>query len=116
MRKGLVVLVMVAVGLIAGQAQAQDLMCTGTVLNDVNSTTQPTFCGWIEWFSDLGITAGRSGQCHVDRCILQCGEQAYVREGARVTFARFMRIGLPITLCQLAVAGLYILALSWLAS
>jgi Na+/H+ antiporter NhaD/arsenite permease-like protein len=39
-----------------------------------------------------------------------------VREGARVTFARFMRIGLPITLCQLAVVGLYILALSWLAS
>jgi Na+/H+ antiporter NhaD/arsenite permease-like protein len=37
------------------------------------------------------------------------------REGSRVTFARFLRIGLPVTLCQLAVSALYILALSWLA-
>jgi Na+/H+ antiporter NhaD/arsenite permease-like protein len=36
------------------------------------------------------------------------------REGSRVTFGRFLRIGLPITLCQLAAASLYILALSWL--
>ncbi len=36
------------------------------------------------------------------------------REGSRVTFVRFLRIGLPITLCQLAASSLYILALSWL--
>jgi len=36
------------------------------------------------------------------------------REGSRVTFARFMRIGLPITLCQLTISALYVLALSWL--
>jgi len=36
------------------------------------------------------------------------------REGSRVTFVRFMRIGLPITLCQLVVSALYVLALSWL--
>ena len=36
------------------------------------------------------------------------------REGSRITFGRFLRIGLPITLCQLAASALYILALSWL--
>ncbi len=36
------------------------------------------------------------------------------REGSRVTFGRFLRIGLPITLCQLAASTLYILVLSWL--
>src|SRR5512139_767516 len=35
------------------------------------------------------------------------------REGSRVTFGRFLRIGLPITICQLAASALYILALSW---
>ena len=36
------------------------------------------------------------------------------REGSRITFGRFLRIGLPITLCQLAASALYILVLSWL--
>jgi Na+/H+ antiporter NhaD/arsenite permease-like protein len=36
------------------------------------------------------------------------------REGSRVTFGRFLRIGAPITLCQLAASALYVLALSWL--
>ncbi len=60
MRKGVLILVIVAVVFVAGQVKAQDTTCTGTVFNDVNSTTQPSFCGWIEWFSDLGITAGCS--------------------------------------------------------
>ena len=37
------------------------------------------------------------------------------REGERVTFMRFLRYGLPITLVQLAVSSLYVLALFWLA-
>lgn len=36
------------------------------------------------------------------------------REGERVTFMRFMKIGLPITLVQLAVSSLYVLLLFWL--
>ncbi len=36
------------------------------------------------------------------------------REGQRVTFMRFLRYGLPITLVQLAVSSLYVLALFWL--
>jgi Na+/H+ antiporter NhaD/arsenite permease-like protein len=36
------------------------------------------------------------------------------REGSRVTFGRFMRIGIPITVCQLAISALYVLAVSWL--
>jgi Na+/H+ antiporter NhaD/arsenite permease-like protein len=36
------------------------------------------------------------------------------REGSRVTFVRFLRIGLPITLCQLAASALYVLVLFWL--
>ena len=36
------------------------------------------------------------------------------REGQRVTFMRFLRYGLPITLLQLAVSSLYVLALFWL--
>jgi len=35
------------------------------------------------------------------------------RHGDRVTFMRFMRYGLPITLVQLAVGALYVLALRW---
>jgi Na+/H+ antiporter NhaD/arsenite permease-like protein len=36
------------------------------------------------------------------------------REGERVTFMRFLRIGLPVTLAQLAVSAMYVLALFWL--
>jgi Na+/H+ antiporter NhaD/arsenite permease-like protein len=36
------------------------------------------------------------------------------REGSRVTFGKFLRIGLPITLCQLAASAIYIPSLSWM--
>lgn len=36
------------------------------------------------------------------------------REGERVSFMRFMRYGLPITLVQLLVSALYVLAMFWL--
>ena len=36
------------------------------------------------------------------------------REGSRVTFMKFLRIGLPITICQLAASALYVLGLFWL--
>jgi Na+/H+ antiporter NhaD/arsenite permease-like protein len=36
------------------------------------------------------------------------------REGERVTFVRFLRYGLPITVAQLVVGALYVLALVWL--
>jgi Na+/H+ antiporter NhaD/arsenite permease-like protein len=36
------------------------------------------------------------------------------REGSRVTFGRFLRIGIPVTLCQLAASALFVLAVSWL--
>jgi Na+/H+ antiporter NhaD/arsenite permease-like protein len=35
--------------------------------------------------------------------------------GQRVTFMKFMRYGLPITLCQLAASALYVVAMFWLA-
>jgi len=34
-------------------------------------------------------------------------------EGERLTFARFLRYGLPITLAQLAVGAVYVVALFW---
>lgn len=37
------------------------------------------------------------------------------REGERVTFMRFMRYGLPVTLVQLAVSSLYIIAFVWIS-
>jgi Na+/H+ antiporter NhaD/arsenite permease-like protein len=36
--------------------------------------------------------------------------------GERVTFARFLRYGLPITVAQLVVSALYVLGLTWLGS
>jgi Na+/H+ antiporter NhaD/arsenite permease-like protein len=36
------------------------------------------------------------------------------REGERVTFMRFLRLGLPITLVQLTVSALYVVVLFWL--
>jgi Na+/H+ antiporter NhaD/arsenite permease-like protein len=33
--------------------------------------------------------------------------------GERITFMRFLRFGLPITLVQLAVAALYVMAIYW---
>ena len=36
------------------------------------------------------------------------------REGERVSFRQFMRYGLPVTLAQLSVGALYVLALFWL--
>ena len=38
------------------------------------------------------------------------------RHGDRVTYMRFMRYGLPITLVQLAVGAFYVLALRWWTS
>jgi Na+/H+ antiporter NhaD/arsenite permease-like protein len=37
-------------------------------------------------------------------------------QGERVTFVRFMRYGVPITIAQLGVSALYVLALIWLVS
>ena len=34
--------------------------------------------------------------------------------GKPVTFAKFLRYGVPITLCQLAVSALYVLVMFWL--
>ena len=36
--------------------------------------------------------------------------------GRRVTFMRFLRFGLPITLCQLTISALYVWVFSWLKS
>jgi Na+/H+ antiporter NhaD/arsenite permease-like protein len=36
------------------------------------------------------------------------------QEGERLTFGRFLRIGLPITLAQLTVGALYVIAMFWL--
>jgi Na+/H+ antiporter NhaD/arsenite permease-like protein len=36
--------------------------------------------------------------------------------GERVTFVRFMRHGVPITIAQLGVSALYVLALVWLGA
>ena len=35
-------------------------------------------------------------------------------EGERLTFARFLRYGLPITLAQLTVGAVYVVAMFWL--
>jgi Na+/H+ antiporter NhaD/arsenite permease-like protein len=45
--------------------------------------------------------------------IVACGICA--RAGERITFMRFLSIGLPIALAQLVVAALYILAMAWIA-
>ncbi len=36
------------------------------------------------------------------------------KQGERITFPRFIRFGLPITLAQLTVAALYVMAMLWL--
>ena len=36
------------------------------------------------------------------------------RSGQRVTFAGWLRYGVPLTACQLTAAALYVLALFWL--
>lgn len=38
------------------------------------------------------------------------------KQGERITFAHFLRFGLPITLAQLTVAALYVTAMVWFAS
>jgi len=43
--------------------------------------------------------------------IVACGICA--RAGERITFMRFLSIGLPISLAQLAVAAVYILGMAW---
>ncbi len=37
------------------------------------------------------------------------------RHGQRLTFVRFLRLGLPIAVCQLGVSALYVVAMFWLA-
>jgi Na+/H+ antiporter NhaD/arsenite permease-like protein len=36
-------------------------------------------------------------------------------QGSRISFARFMRYGLPVTICQLSVSAVYLLIYAWLA-
>jgi Na+/H+ antiporter NhaD/arsenite permease-like protein len=38
------------------------------------------------------------------------------KQGRRVSFVTFLRYGVPITLCQLAVAALYVLGFAYLTS
>jgi Na+/H+ antiporter NhaD/arsenite permease-like protein len=38
------------------------------------------------------------------------------KQGERITFARFLRFGLPITLAQLTIAALYVIAMVWFVS
>jgi Na+/H+ antiporter NhaD/arsenite permease-like protein len=33
--------------------------------------------------------------------------------GERITFARFLRFGLPVTMAQLTVSALYVIAMYW---
>jgi Na+/H+ antiporter NhaD/arsenite permease-like protein len=37
------------------------------------------------------------------------------KQGERITFVRLLRFGLPVTLPQLAVATLYVIAMVWFA-
>ena len=53
---GVLLVILLSSGLSWGQ-----LICTGTVFNDVNATAMPpAFCGFIEQFAALGITGGCS--------------------------------------------------------
>jgi len=50
------------------------------------------------------------------RGVLRCGVSAGIcaKQGRRVSFVTFLRYGVPITLCQLAVAALYVLAFAYI--
>ena len=92
--------------LVAVEAVPETALAAG--FSDWPSTVVPVFIAMM--FG--GTLGGNATLIGASSNVVSAGICA--REGSRVTFVRFMRIGLPITLCQLVVSALYVLALSWL--
>lgn len=98
-------LVMTKGYLVAAEAVPEIALATG--FTDWPAATLPVFIAMM-FGATLGGNATLIG---ASANIVTAGICA--AEGERLTFARFLRYGLPITIAQLAVAALYVLALFW---
>jgi len=89
-------------------AEAVPELALGAGFTDWPAATMPVFIAMM-FGATLGGNATLIG---ASANIVSVGICA--REGERVTFMGFMRYGLPITLVQLAVSALYVVAFVWL--
>lgn len=99
-------LVMTKGYLVAAEAVPEIALAAG--FTDWPSATLPVFMAMM-FGATLGGNATLIG---ASANIVTAGICA--AEGERLTFARFLRYGLPITLAQLAVAAVYVVTLFWL--
>ncbi|HWS01920.1 MAG TPA: SLC13 family permease, partial [Gammaproteobacteria bacterium] len=98
-------LVMTKGYLVAAEAVPEIALATG--FTDWPAATLPVFIAMM-FGATLGGNATLIG---ASANIVTAGICA--AEGERLTFARFLRYGLPITLAQLAVGAVYVVALFW---
>jgi Na+/H+ antiporter NhaD/arsenite permease-like protein len=90
-------------------AEAVPEIALATSFTDWPAATLPVFIAMM-----FGATLGGSATLiGASANIVTAGICA--AEGERLTFARFLRYGLPITLAQLAVGAVYVVALFWLS-
>jgi len=79
----------------------------------------PTFTGWPSWtlpvFVGMMCGATLGGNATVIGASANVVSAGICREqGKPIRFVAFLRYGVPITLCQLAVSAVYVLVLYWL--
>jgi Na+/H+ antiporter NhaD/arsenite permease-like protein len=99
-------LVMTKGYLVAAQAVPEVALAAG--FSDWPADTLPVFIAMM-FGATLGGNATLIG---ASANIVSAGICA--KQGERITFVRFLRFGLPITIAQLAVATLYVIAAYWL--
>jgi Na+/H+ antiporter NhaD/arsenite permease-like protein len=92
--------------LVAAEAVPEIALATG--FTDWPAATLPVFIAMM-FGATLGGNATLIG---ASANIVTAGICA--AEGERLTFARFLRYGLPITIAQLAVGALYVMVLFWM--
>jgi Na+/H+ antiporter NhaD/arsenite permease-like protein len=100
-------LVMTKGYLVAAEAVPEIALASG--FNDWPAETLPVFIAMM-FGATLGGNATLIG---ASANIVSAGICA--KQGEHVTFMRFLRFGLPITIAQLAVATLYVIAMVWIA-
>jgi Na+/H+ antiporter NhaD/arsenite permease-like protein len=93
--------------LVAAQVVPEEAL--GALFGEWPAGTLPVFVAMMYG----GTLGGNATLIGASANVVAAGVSA--RHGQRLTFTRFLRLGLPIALCQLGVSALYVVVMFWLA-